>query len=163
LTPNNETDDDVNPSSVSAELPAGATPEDAIHDAQEQITKDLASKLLSRIQELSPEFFERLVVDLIVAMGYGGSRATVAMRIGQSGDGGIDGLVNEDPLGLDVVYMQAKRYSKDHPIGPDLIQQFAGALLKRGATKGVFVTTSRFTGGASEYAKTIGDPSDNPD
>jgi restriction system protein len=153
LSPSHE--DDVEAQSASTELADAATPEDAIYDAQKQISKDLASKLLSRIQELSPAFFERLVVDLIVAMGYGGSRATVAMRIGQSGDGGIDRLVNEDPLGLDVVYIQAKRYAKDNPIGPDLIQQFAGALLKRGATKGVFVTTSRFTVGAIEYAKQL--------
>jgi restriction system protein len=87
----------------------------------------LIAELLESIGNLSPAFFERLVVDLIVAMGYGGgSRENVAQRIGKSGDGGIDGIVNEDPLGLDVVYLQAKRYGEDNVIGRDKIQQFVG-------------------------------------
>jgi len=107
---------------------------------------------LIRISELSPSFFERLVVDLVVAMGYGGSRASVIQRLGKSGDEGIDGIVNEDPLGLDVVYIQAKRYAADNTIGRERIQQFAGALVGQGASKGVFVTTSSFSKGAIEYA-----------
>ena len=88
-------------------------------------------------------------------MGYGGNRQTVAQRIGRSNDEGIDGVVNEDPLGLDVVYIQAKRYSKDNTIGRERIQQFAGALVGQGASKGVFVTTSSFSSGAKQYAERV--------
>ena len=88
-------------------------------------------------------------------MGYGGSRDIVAQRIGKSGDEGIDGIVNEDPLGLDIVYIQAKRYKPDNVIGREKIQQFSGALVGQSATKGVFVTTSYFTKGAKEYAERV--------
>jgi restriction system protein len=104
---------------------------------------------------LSPAFFERSVVDLIVAMGYGGSRDSVVQKLGKSGDEGIDGVVNEDPLGLDVVYVQAKRYASDNTVGRERIQQFAGALVGQGASKGVFVTTSSFTSGAVQYAQRV--------
>jgi restriction system protein len=138
------------------ELPqTNATPEEAIQQAETQISNNLKSQILERIAELSPTFFERLVVDLVVAMGYGGSRNSVAQRLGKSGDEGIDGIVNEDPLGLDVVYLQAKRYAVGNTIGRDRIQQFAGALVGQGAQKGVFVTTSSFSKGAVEYARGI--------
>ena len=88
-------------------------------------------------------------------MGYGGSRDSVVQRLGKSGDEGIDGVVNEDPLGLDVVYIQAKRYAADNSIGRERIQQFAGALVGQGASKGVFVTTSSFSRGACEYAQRV--------
>ena len=132
-----------------------ATPEEAIQQAETQISNNLKSQILERISALSPTFFERLVVDLIVARGYGGSRNSVAQRLGKSGDEGIDGIVNEDPLGLDVVYLQAKRYAADNTIGRERIQQFAGALAGKRATKGVFVTTSSFSKGASDYVNTI--------
>jgi restriction system protein len=128
------------------------TPEEAVQQAEGQIFANLRSQLLIRIGELSPSFFERLVVDLVVAMGYGGTRASVVQKLGKSGDEGIDGVVNEDPLGLDVVYLQAKRYAADNTIGRERIQQFAGALVGQGASKGVFVTTSSFSKGAIEYA-----------
>ncbi|WP_375304112.1 restriction endonuclease [Bradyrhizobium sp. A11] len=131
---------------------SSVTPEEAVQQAETQILESLKGQLLNRIWELSPSFFERLVVDLIVAMGYGGSRANVVQRLGKSGDEGIDGVVNEDPLGLDVVYIQAKRYAADNTIGRERIQQFAGALVGQGASKGVFVTTSSFSRGAIEYA-----------
>jgi restriction system protein len=134
---------------------AVVTPEEAIQSAEEQIAADLRSQLLARIAELSPTFFERLVVDLIVAMGYGGNRQTVAKRLGKSGDEGIDGVVNEDPLGLDMVYIQAKRYAADNTVGPERIQQFAGALVGQAASKGVFVTTSSFSKQAYEYAQKV--------
>lgn len=133
------------------ELPT-TTPEETIQTAEEAISAALRSQLLDRIGELSPAFFERLVVDLIVAMGYGGTRDSVVQRLGKSGDEGIDGVVNEDPLGLDVVYIQAKRYAHDNTIGRERIQQFAGALVGQGASKGVFVGTSTFSKGAIEYA-----------
>ena len=88
-------------------------------------------------------------------MGYGGSRGAVAQRLGKSGDEGIDGIVNEDPLGLDVVYLQAKRYAKDSTIGRPMIQQFAGALVGQGASKGVFIATSSVSSGAIEFAEQV--------
>jgi len=134
---------------------SSATPEDMLQTAEAAIAEKLSTQLLERIQELSPAFFERLVVDLIVAMGYGGSRESVVQKLGKSGDEGIDGVVNEDPLGLDVVYVQAKRYAPDNTVGRERIQQFAGALVGQGASKGVFVTTSSFTSGAGQYAQRV--------
>jgi len=135
--------------------PPGVTPEEAIQSAEDTILANLRSQVLARIGELSPTFFERLVVDLIVAMGYGGNRQIVAKRLGKSGDEGIDGVVNEDPLGLDMVYIQAKRYASDNTVGRERIQQFAGALVGQAATKGVFVTTSSFSKQAYEYAQKV--------
>ena len=132
-----------------------ATPEEAILEAESQIVEALKSQILERIAGLSPAFFESLVVDLIVAMGYGGTRSNVVQRLGKSGDQGIDGIVNEDPLGLDVVYLQAKRYAVDNTISREQIQQFAGALVGQGASKGVFVTTSQFSKGAIDYADKV--------
>ena len=97
----------------------------------------------------SPEFFERLVVNLLVAMGYGGSRADAGRAVGKSGDGGIDGIIKEDRLGLDVVYLQAKRW--EGSVGVDRVMSFSGALDGHGADKGVLITTSRFTADAQAY------------
>jgi restriction system protein len=147
--------DDSAPVSENVAELSSATPEETIQEAEEAIAASLRAQLLDRIRELSPAFFERLVIDLIVAMGYGGTRRSVAQRLGKSGDEGIDGVVNEDPLGLDVVYIQAKRYAPDNTIGRERIQQFAGALVGQGASKGVFVTTSGFSRGAVEYAQRV--------
>jgi restriction system protein len=150
-----EADSSDQPEEQAAAELVSATPEETIQSAEDTISATLRTELLHRISELSPAFFERLVVDLIVAMGYGGSRRSVAQALGKSGDEGIDGVVNEDPLGLDVVYIQAKRYAPDNIIGRDRIQQFAGALVGQGASKGVFVTTSSFSRGAAEYAQRV--------
>lgn len=131
------------------------TPEEAIQSAEATLNAALRTQLLDRIREETPAFFERLVVDLIVAMGYGDTRHRVAEKLGRSGDEGIDGLVNEDPLGLDIVYLQAKRYAADNTVGRERIQQFAGALVGQGASKGVFVTTSSFSRNAIEYAQRV--------
>jgi restriction system protein len=147
--------DDSAPVSENVAELSSATPEETIQEAEEAIAASLRAQLLDRIRELSPAFFERLVIDLIVAMGYGGTRRSVAQRLGKSGDEGIDGVVNEDPLGLDVVYIQAKRYAPDNTIGRERIQQFADALVGQGASKGVFVTTSGFSRGAVEYAQRV--------
>jgi restriction system protein len=132
-----------------------ATPEEVIQLAESQLNESLRGELLERIAEMSPAFFEQLVVDLIVAMGYGGSKSNVAKRIGRSGDEGIDGIVNEDALGLDVVYIQAKRYAPGNTIGREQIQQFTGALIGQGAMRGVFFTTSSFTGPAIQFAEKV--------
>ncbi len=154
-TPKPATDEPMQPDSMATQALETATPDEAIQSAAIEIARTLRSQLLDRISELSPAFFEGLVVDLIVAMGYGGSRERVIQQLGKSGDEGIDGIINQDLLGLDVVHIQAKRYAKDNTIGRELIQQFAGALLSQGANKGIFVTTSSFSKGAIDYAKRV--------
>ena len=132
-----------------------ATPEERIGSAYEEITEDIKSELLAKTMDSSPEFFETLIVSLLIAMGYGGSSSEAGKHLGKSGDGGIDGIINEDELGLDIIYIQAKRYAPDNTIGRPEIQKFAGSLIGMGANKGVFVTTSFFSSKASEYAKNI--------
>lgn len=129
------------------------TPEDALASAYQQLRRSLESDLLEQVKSMSPAFFERLVVDLLVAMGYGGSRGDAGRAVGRSGDGGIDGVINEDRLGLDVIYLQAKRW--DGVVGRPEIQKFAGALQGQRADKGVFITTSGFTKEAREYVQLI--------
>jgi len=121
------------------------TPEERLRSAAGELEAALRAELLDRIRKLPPDFFERAVVQLLVAMGYGSDRGGRAAAIGRSGDGGLDGMIDQDPLGLDRVYVQAKRYAADNPVGSAAILQFSGALAQRGATRGVFITTSRFT------------------
>jgi len=130
------------------------TPEDLLEIGYEKLQEKLLSDLLEKIKQCSPEFFERLVVELLVGMGYGGSFEDAGKAIGKSGDEGIDGIIKEDKLGLDVIYVQAKKWSTN-PIGSPEIQKFAGALLGKKAKKGVFITTSKFTEGAIKYAKNV--------
>ena len=129
------------------------TPEGRIREAFEEINETLRDDLLKSILEASPEFFEKLIVDLMLGMGYG-SKGT-GERIGKVGDGGVDGIINEDALGLDVVYLQAKRYSLDNHVGIREIREFAGALDGKGAKKGVFVTTSTFARNAKTFVDSI--------
>lgn len=128
------------------------SPEDSIDDNYQQIRKQLAAELLKQIKEKSPRFFEELVIDLLVQMGYGGSRED-AEAVGRSGDGGIDGIINEDRLGLDVVYVQAKRWEAN--VSRPELQKFAGALQGQRAKKGIFITTSGFSRDAREYVNSI--------
>ncbi len=136
-----------------SEPPTDQTPEDALAAAYQKLRKNLEAELLDQIKAASPAFFERLVIDLLVAMGYGGSRQDAGRAIGRSGDGGIDGIIKEDKLGLDVIYVQAKRW--EGTVGRPEIQKFAGALQGQRAGKGVFITTSGFTREAEEYANVI--------
>lgn len=132
---------------------AGATtPEEQIESAFQAVQSALRADLLERIGQNSPAFFEQLIVDLLVAMGYGGSHKNAAAQLGRSGDGGVDGVINEDRLGLDRVYVQAKRYAPANSVQRPEVQGFVGSLVGLGASKGVFVTTSTFTSGAREYA-----------
>lgn len=133
--------------------PTTETPEEALQTAYESIRRDLAGQILERIAANSPQFFERLVVDLMVAMGYGGSRADAGKSIGSSGDEGVDGIIKEDRLGLDVVYLQAKRW--DGTVGRPEVQKFVGALHGKRAKKGVFITTGKFSDDARKYIETI--------
>lgn len=129
------------------------TPEEHLEYGYQKLREDLASELLRRVKESSPAFFERLVVDLLVAMGYGGSRRDAGRTLGRSGDGGVDGVIKEDRLGLDVIYLQAKRW--DATVGRPEVQKFAGALQGQRAKKGVFITTSDFSKDAEDYAASI--------
>jgi restriction system protein len=127
------------------------TPEENLDKAYQQLRKSLASELLNKVIDLSPAFFERLVIDLLVKMGYGGSIKDAGKAIGKSGDEGIDGTIKEDKLGLDIIYVQAKRWQPGNVVGRPEIHKFIGALAGQGAKKGIFITTSSFTKEAVEY------------
>jgi restriction system protein len=129
------------------------TPEERIEAAYQTLQLELRNDLLERIAQNSPAFFEQLIVDLLVAMGYGGSHKNAAAQLGRSGDGGVDGVINEDRLGLDRVYVQAKRYAPTSTVGRPEVQGFVGSLVGLGSTKGVFVTTSTFSPQAREFGK----------
>ena len=135
------------------EIESKLTPEDALASAYNQLRNALESEIIASVKSASPSFFERLVVDLLVKMGYGGSRQEAGRALGRSGDGGIDGIINEDRLGLDVIYIQAKRW--EGVVGRPEIQKFAGALQGQRANKGVFITTSSFSSQAKEYTNVI--------
>jgi restriction system protein len=130
------------------------TPDDAMARAYKTMRADLETRLLETLKETSPSYFEKVVVELLVRMGYGGSREEAGRAIGRSGDGGIDGIIDEDRLGLDVVYVQAKRYTNGTIGRPD-IQRFAGALQGQRARKGVFITTTEFSREARDYVSYI--------
>jgi restriction system protein len=129
------------------------TPEESLETAYQSLREDLADELLNAVRNCTPRFFERLVVDLLVKMGYGGSRKEAGQAVGQSGDGGIDGIIKEDRLGLDIIYVQAKRW--ENTVGRPEIQKFAGALQGQRARKGIFLTTSTFSRDALEYVTNI--------
>ena len=129
------------------------TPEEILHNAFNNIQQELANDLLHRVIENSPIFFEKLVIDLMLAMGYGGSHIDAAKHIGKSGDEGIDGIINEDRLGLDVIYLQAKRWQGS--VGRPEVQKFVGALHGKRAKKGVFITTGKFSKEAYKYVQNI--------
>lgn len=131
------------------------TPEERIDTAYFQLDSALAEDLLEQVLSLTPARFERLIVDLLLAMGYGDGRAEMGQAIGKSGDGGIDGVVNEDKLGLDAVYIQAKRYAPENTIGRPALQAFIGSMTGESATKGVFVTTSSFSSEARDYVRRV--------
>ncbi len=130
-----------------------STPEEQFSQAYQRLRSNLEAELLEQVKASTPAFFERLVIDLLVSMGYGGSRQDAGRAVGKSGDGGIDGIIKEDKLGLDVIYIQAKRW--EGTVGRPEIQKFAGALQGQRANKGVFITTSNFSREAEEYANII--------
>lgn len=128
------------------------TPDDLISEAVGIIEAKVRDELKERLLAATPAFFERAVVDLLLAMGYGNAAEDAGETLGKTGDGGVDGIIREDSLGLDLIYVQAKRY-RDQSISPDQIRSFSGALNDKGARKGVFITTSRFTSEAEAFAK----------
>ncbi len=129
------------------------TPEEALEYAYQKLKSELSNEILDSVKGCSPAFFEKLVVDLLIRMGYGGSRKDAGEALGKSGDGGIDGIIKEDKLGLDIIYIQAKRWENTVPVKE--LRDFAGALLSKKAKKGIFLTTSNFPGSAYEYVKAI--------
>jgi restriction system protein len=131
------------------------TPQELFEYAYKRLETELLRELLQKVQASPPFFFEQLVVDLLINMGYGGSRKDAGEAFATSGDGGIDGTIKEDKLGLDVIYVQAKRWNSDATVGRPEIQKFAGALQGVRAKKGVFITTSRFSKEAKDYAANI--------
>jgi restriction system protein len=144
----------LDPQNKPTKEPAEQTPEELIEEGYQNIRDNLAAELMTEVKNSSPQFFERLVVELLVKMGYGGSRKDAGEAIGKSGDEGIDGIIKEDRLGLDLIYIQAKRW--DNTISPSEIQKFVGALHGKKANKGVFITTATFSKKAWEYASNVG-------
>jgi restriction system protein len=130
-----------------------ATPDELLRGTIADIEAALSSELLNRILTAPPAFFEELIVTLLMRMGYGGEREEAGRAVGKSGDGGIDGIIDQDPLGLDRVYLQAKRYKLDLPVSEPEVRAFSGSLGAAKASKGVFVTTSYFTRPAHDFAK----------
>lgn len=131
---------------------AKASPDDRLEDALRELRRTVAAEVLDSLRQVSPTFFEAIVLDLLHRMGYGASRADL-QRVGGSGDGGIDGIISLDKLGLEKVYVQAKRWQ--HAVGRPEVQAFYGALAGQRATKGVFITTSSYTPQASEFARSV--------
>ncbi len=132
-----------------------STPEEIIESIFNDTQTSLQTELLERILQNSPAFFESLIIDLLVKMGYGGSHRNATAKLGRSGDGGVDGVINQDILGLDRVYIQAKRYALNASVGRPDVQAFTGSLVGLGANKGVFVTTSTFSPQAIEFIARI--------
>jgi restriction system protein len=130
-----------------------STPQESLESSYQELRRQLSHDLLERVKQSSPTFFETLVVDLLLKLGYGGSRIDAGQAIGRTGDDGIDGVIKEDKLGLDVVHIQAKRWQ--NPVGRPDIQAFVGSLEGQRSRKGVFITTSKFTADAQEYVKRI--------
>jgi restriction system protein len=129
------------------------TPEESLEAIVQGLNQNLASEILDNIKNCSPSFFETLVIDVLVKMGYGGTRKDASKIVGRSGDGGIDGTINEDRLGLDIIYVQAKRW--ENPVGRPEVQKFAGALQGFRAKKGIFITASTFTSEARDFVSRI--------
>lgn len=142
-------------SDVKGETPAVAdeTPEEAIERSYKALRAEIVAEVLARLKTCTPAFFEQIVVQLVVRMGYGGSLKDAGQAVGKSHDGGIDGVIKQDKLGLDVVYLQAKRW--ENTVGRREVQQFAGALAGQQANRGVFITTSDFSSEAIGFAKSI--------
>jgi restriction system protein len=147
----NKKDDDISSKPlIDISIPESYTPEEIIEESFHRIRQSLEQEILSKLKSVNPYFFERIVVELLVKMGYGGSIQDAGKAIGKTGDEGIDGIIKEDKLGLDVIYVQAKRW--EGVVGRPEIQKFVGALAGQRAKKGVFITTSDFTKEATSYA-----------
>lgn len=132
------------------------TPDEALREAYKTINNALATELLNRTRDVTPAFFESLLIELLLAMGYGGTGDGAAHALGKSGDNGVDGVIDQDPLGVDQIYIQAKRYAEGNNVTAGDIRDFFGALNLKKAQKGIFITTSAFTASAIQTAKDLG-------
>jgi len=144
------------PAPAPADHGNGSTPDELLREAHDQINSALANELLESIRSASPQFFERLIVSLLLGMGYGGTSEDAARSLGKSGDDGVDGVVDQDPLGVDRIYIQAKRYAEGNSVGAGAIRDFFGALSLKKAQKGIFFTSSGFSESARRTAKDLG-------
>lgn len=153
-----EQKNDAQPTQVetNVELEDDITPDETLRAAYKQINNALADEILTRTRQVTPAFFEQLLVDLLLAMGYGDNSEQMGHTLGQTGDNGVDGVINQDPLGVDQIYIQAKRYAQGNNVGSGDIRDFFGALNLKKAQKGIFITTSDFTASASQTAKDLG-------
>ncbi|MBO9475295.1 restriction endonuclease [Shimia sp. R10_1] len=149
-----ETDD--NADHASENTSPSYTPDEDLQAAHRKLDNALAVTLLDAVRSSSPAFFEHLIVELLIAMGYGGTSQDAGRALGQSGDNGVDGVIDQDPLGVDQIYLQAKRYGTGNSVGSSDIRDFFGALSLKKATKGIFVTTSHFTNSAKQTANDLG-------
>ena len=140
--------------SAPVSVPEKVTPEEAMASAYAALNSALAQDLLERVKAMPPVFFEQLIVKLMLRLGYGGTADDAGQTLGKSGDGGVDGVINQDKLGLEKIYLQAKRWT-DGTVGRPEIQRFIGALSGQGASKGVFITTSTFSQEAKEFARFV--------
>lgn len=147
---------DVSPGKKTEVVGTESTPDETLRFAHSVITNALSGELLDRTRKAPPVFFEKLIVELLIAMGYGGSTEEAGRAIGQSGDDGVDGVIDQDPLGVDQIFVQAKRYGEGNNIGSAAIRDFFGALSLKKAQKGIFVTTSSFSAAAIQTARDIG-------
>lgn len=145
-------DQGLTPMAPAITATSGLSPEEDLFASYQTLRRQLVSEILDRVVDCSAGFFERLVVKLLVKIGYGGSLHDAGEAVGQSGDEGIDGMIKEDRLGLDTIYLQAKKWARDRRVGRPDVQQFVGALQGKRARKGVFITTASFTDDAREYA-----------
>lgn len=138
------------------ELDNEVTPDEALRAAYQKINDSLAADILDRTRKVTPAFFEELLIELLIAMGYGGTGEGAAHALGKTGDNGVDGVIDQDPLGVDQIYIQAKRYARGNNVGAGDIRDFFGALNLKKAQKGIFITTSDFTASAVETAQNLG-------
>ncbi|MDZ4070304.1 MAG: restriction endonuclease [Sediminibacterium sp.] len=148
----NKKDNLINEESIT-EIEQGRTPEELLDYSFQKLKEELALELIDKIKNCSPAFFERLVIDLLIKMGYGGSKKEAGQVIGKSGDGGIDGIIKEDRLGLDTIYIQAKKWENTVPVAQ--VRDFAGSLLSKKAKKGIFISTSNYPKGAYDFVDSI--------
>lgn len=133
-----------------------STPDEILRSAYKKVNEALAQEILERTRKVTPDFFEDLLIELLIAMGYGGAGEGAAHALGKSGDNGVDGVIDQDPLGVDQIYIQAKRYAEGNNVGAGDIRDFFGALNLKRAQKGIFITTSDFTSSAQETANNLG-------
>lgn len=153
---NNEASEGSNTADVTSAIENSSTPDEMLRSSHADITNALASDLLSRVRESEPILFELLVVKLLLAMGYGGTSDQAGRLLGKTGDDGVDGVIDQDALGVDQIYVQAKRYKEGNNIGSGAIRDFCGALDMKKTQKGIFFTTSKFSSSAEESVKAMG-------